>query len=514
MCKHARTRLLMGCLAHVLIWLPAATQAQVLPTWAQLGPYDLAGQEPRDRVVDDLNGDGFLDIALACGEAAIVLGDGTGSFADDRDFQVVQGTFDPAPWGICSGDFNGDGKRDLAFTLGAQFDGLGQPNHKIEVFTGLGDGEKFAHAGTLMTSGTFPIDCDVADVDEDGRDDIVAICNKGGIDVFRGLGAGSFAPPLAVSGAPSNGIRIAHADVDGDGHVDLIASYAGTFPVRYLFFGAGNAVFSATDSVVLGAGSSNAIADVDADGRLDLVTTAVDKLPNYQGGLRVFRNLGGRQFDVLGPFGPPLSMTPYAGDFNRDGIVDMAVVGAALEVYLGVGDGTFFDPVSTVAIPAVQPAGAAAGDWNGDGHADLAVPDRNLGQSPFIYSYMNTTVPGPWTFLGLGLEGTGLPLLQGAGDFSPGSTLSLEVTGAPASALGALIIGAVRIDQPFLGGTLVPAPDLLLILPTNAGGSLSLSASNLPAGLSGLSFYFQYWVTDVAGPLGYAASNGLRGTAP
>jgi hypothetical protein len=62
---------------------------------------------------------------------------------------------------------------------------------------------------------------------------------------------------------------------------------------------------------------------------------------------------------------------------------------------------------------------------------------------------------------------------------------------------------------------LVPAPNLLIgPLGTGTAGDLALGGT-WPAGVpSGVTVSFQYWINDPAAPQGYAATNGLRATAP
>lgn len=60
-------------------------------------------------ITGDFNTDGNVDIAAVGGSISVVLGDGAGSFGMATDFTAGTGTN-----GICSADFNGDGKPDLA----------------------------------------------------------------------------------------------------------------------------------------------------------------------------------------------------------------------------------------------------------------------------------------------------------------------------------------------------------------------------------------------------------------
>lgn len=123
----------------------------------------------------------------------------------------------------------------------------------------------------------------------------------------------------------------------------------------------------------------------------------------------------------------------------------------------------------------------------------------------------------PWTDLGQALAGThGNPLLVGSGPLTALSTIGIDLTGALESAPCALIAGLAALNAPFKGGVMVPDPSVgvIVLLTTSPLGGLLLS-STWPAGVpSGLSLHLQCWVSDPAGPVGYAASNAVRGTAP
>ncbi|HZM00715.1 MAG TPA: hypothetical protein VFD43_10730 [Planctomycetota bacterium] len=126
--------------------------------------------------------------------------------------------------------------------------------------------------------------------------------------------------------------------------------------------------------------------------------------------------------------------------------------------------------------------------------------------------------PDAWQDLGQGLAGTyGTPPLHGLGTLQPGSPYTLSLVDAATFAPAWLIIGVAPFGAPFKGGVLVPDPSppgLLLLLNTGPGGRIILEG-NWPAGLpSGLALYFQYWIADAAGPLGWAASNALKATMP
>ena len=85
---------------------------------------------------------------------------------------------------------------------------------------------------------------------------------------------------------------------------------------------------------------------------------------------------------------------------------------------------------------------------------------------------------GPWQNLGGGVGGTlAAPRLRGTGTLVAGVPISIDLSGAPSNELAALFIGFARVDLPFLGGVLGPAPDVVLFLPTDGNGELFASAN-------------------------------------
>jgi len=126
------------------------------------------------------------------------------------------------------------------------------------------------------------------------------------------------------------------------------------------------------------------------------------------------------------------------------------------------------------------------------------------------------SVPVQWTDLGHALAGVaGEPKLLGKGPLVSGGWVTFTLAEARPNAPVYVIVGLSAIDAPFKGGTLVPAPDVLLFgLLTGNYGTLELG-SPLPPGLpSGLSVYLQEWISDPAGPQGFAASPAISATVP
>jgi hypothetical protein len=122
-----------------------------------------------------------------------------------------------------------------------------------------------------------------------------------------------------------------------------------------------------------------------------------------------------------------------------------------------------------------------------------------------------------WTDLGNALAGVaGPPLLTGAGSLTAGSAIVVGLSGAKPNAPALLVTGLAQLNQPFLGGVLVPnvaTTNLVVPLTTSGAGSIALPTT-WPAGIpGGTTIVLQYWIADPAGPFGAAASNGLLGTA-
>jgi hypothetical protein len=124
-----------------------------------------------------------------------------------------------------------------------------------------------------------------------------------------------------------------------------------------------------------------------------------------------------------------------------------------------------------------------------------------------------------WDQVGEGIEVGSWPNIQtpslgGSGALQGGMPVTLFLDDAAANAPAHLVVGLSEWSVDFKQGVLVPSPDVLVPLATDATGTQALTVT-WPAGLpSGLPLLYQYWIQDPAGPAGYSASNGLRGTTP
>jgi hypothetical protein len=471
--------------------------------FAACNDFEIAGVDPQEIVVGDFDQDGFPDLAITAngdkgGETTILLNDGAGNFNDDQPFITGISTY-----GIAARDFNGDDILDLALAEG------GLANYSVQVY--LGDGTGQFSLLTVLTAGNFPIDLVSEDFNEDGKADLAIASNVSlGLSIALGNGDGTFSTPQPVPGAYGlKATDLAAADLDQDGHLDLaLAHFSGV----QILLGAGDGTFSANGSAGSnGACEAVALGDLNGDGTADVAQTEI-----LNGRLLVSFGHGDGTFSNAKDFYIGTHLRDVAiADLNLDGITDIMVAyefGNNVSILLGDGGGTFLPIQSFSTSP--EPRAVAVGDWNLDGLPDLALPCRNLGQTPYASVLMNQTAPSPWVFLGLGLAGTqGIPLLKGLGDPKGGTTVDLSLESALPNSLAVFILGFNRIDLPIMGGTLVPSLDFYLFnLPVDPQGKLVFPL-HLPSNLNpGLEAYFQFWIQDGQAPNGYSSSNGLEMT--
>jgi hypothetical protein len=340
-----------------------------------------AALDVQDIAAGDLNGDGRRDL-VAVSQGAdgashtidLYLNTGTGSFTHTTR------TGGNGASRVIVADLNGDGRLDLAFTNL----GFSQGN-TLGVMLGHGDGTFDAEVRYTIGNGVYGVA--VADLNADGALDLAVGWSDGqGTDyhvaVLRNNGSGTFTLGATLNVATSDGFApfwpsVAAADFDGDGHVDLAATSGGTLHLS-VFRNLGNLSFSPATVYEAGGGPTRLLAlDLGTDGRPDLVEAAPGD--SFAGHLVVLRNVGG------GNFGAPIRIEagpqPYGvavADMNGDRRADL--IGANRGSGTGtidpqMSDGTFAAPPIYEAAPDLLPIDTATGNFDGDGHPDIALTE-------------------------------------------------------------------------------------------------------------------------------------------
>ncbi|MGA2355472.1 MAG: Ig-like domain repeat protein [Terriglobales bacterium] len=291
---------------------------------------------------------------------------------------------------VAVADVNGDGKLDL---IVANQGGEANGDGSVAVMLGNGDGT-FQAAVTYDSGGPFPDSLGIADLNGDGKLDIVvANRNNSTVGVLLGNGDGTFQPSVAYSSGGENAVTVAVGDVNRDGKLDLLVanefadsdSESGSVGV---LLGNGDGTFQTVVTYSSGAAATGAVAvaDLTGDGKLDLVITNFGGEANGDGNVGVLLGNGDGTFQpvVLYDAGGVETRNVAVADVNGDGKPDLltANLGSTVGVLLGNGDGTFQSVVSYAA--GNSPFSIAVADVNGDGKQDAVTANWGGGANVLL----------------------------------------------------------------------------------------------------------------------------------
>jgi flagellin len=293
----------------------------------------------------DVNKDNKLDAVYISGSSLwIQKGNGDGTF------QAAISSMPPIAAGcnnLVSGDFNGDGNVDVACVAPDTY-----PKNFLNVF--YGDGTGSFYTGGVSYSNFDMYGFAVADLNKDGKDDLIGTKAAGGLWYAESQG-GSFKAPVQIA---SGGQKARIGDFNNDGNLDIL-QYSDSSHVSVVT-GKGNGLFNAAVTSAFTGVAGYQIGDFNRDGNLDIAGVTVTNCMY----LALGRGDGTFAAETSMPFTFATSFDYKVGDFNNDGLLDFA---SSQQVAFGKGDGTFNAPVTI----SSTNASVLSGDLNGDGVLDL-----------------------------------------------------------------------------------------------------------------------------------------------
>jgi hypothetical protein len=389
----------------------------------------------------DLTADGKPEIATAnCypDTISVYVNNGDGTFQNavyyPAALNVTGGTIaDVYSEAVTIADVNGDGKADI----------LSSNYYSSDVTILLGNGDGTVQVPTIgYAIGGYPHSpAIVADFNGDGLADILVPDSEFSLVYLKGYGDGTFRSalnyysPIFDNGYASS-VGIATGDFNGDGIPDFVIGNCCDSTVGVTVF-LSRPDGSMHPGVNYSAGNLYyvAVADFNGDGKLDIAATDVGN-----GFVQIFNGVGDGTFSVGSTFATDITNNNpqglVAGDFNHDGHPDLAIQntnGQNVGVLINDGTGGFLAPVS-YGLSAYSYLGINIADLNGDGNLDLVVP-LNYGSEIAI-------------LLGNG-DGTFQAETDATTDPSPGSVTIADLNGDGKLDLAATIRGTQGIDVVF-----------------------------------------------------------------
>jgi FG-GAP-like repeat/ASPIC and UnbV len=397
---------LASVVGFAVVFASGSAAQQFQDVSMQAGMIALKAESWGNPIWGDMDRDGFLDLIVPThsDEPFVYLNNGNGSFADIRATSGIERSdLDSTGWrGFSFGDYDGDGNLDLYIAEIAK----GSRLKRDLLFKGHGDGtcENVTVAAGIETSTALGQSAFWLDYDNDGKLDLF-VKNYGSPNrLYRNNGDGTFTQVSDGAGLADatlgtyHGTVCSFADYDNDGFMDV--AFSGEINVLYRNKGGTFAdVTAAAGMMRIRNTTGLAWGDYNNDGLLDLYLA---RGKTGSGPLRntLYHNDGDGTFtDVTAEAGLTTTANTWAavwGDYDNDGFLDLFVacagagplrVGNANFLYHNNGNGTFTNVAAQEGVELQDDfslhKGAAWGDYDNDGYADLYV--SNYGEENFLY---------------------------------------------------------------------------------------------------------------------------------
>jgi hypothetical protein len=409
--------------------------------------YSLGASGATSVAVADVNGDGKLDLIVATGSNAaglvgVLFGNGDGTFQAEATYS----SGGLSPLALAVADLNGDGKPDVV--VSNQWADDTDTNSNVSVLLNDGTG-KFPTAMSNLTGGFYPDSIAIADVNRDGKPDLVVANSSvgsdgglGNVGVLLGKGDGTFQAAATYASGGYGAAAVAVADVNGDGKLDVVVANCsgsssdctGSAGDVGVLLGNGSGSFQTAVTYTSGSNYpfAVAVADVNGDGRPDVVAANCSSANCGQGagyaGVLInqstpwlvyaslaqqvdYFGLGSSDFTVWRPSTGTLYSQDYSdkttlakkwgangdipviGDYDGDGKTDIAVWRPS--------NGTWYYIQSSNGQQIARAWGAngdipVPGDYDGDGKTDLAVFRPSNGTWYILQSSNGQQVARTW----------------------------------------------------------------------------------------------------------------------
>lgn len=217
----------------------------------------------------DINRDGWLDIAVFGGnkDVNVLLGSGNGIFQSPTSYG-----FPALPGALALGDMDGDGAVDLV---------IGMRDVKtVNVLLGNGDGTfktPISSTSAAAENGTGPYSIVVGDFDRDGKID-VALSDEV-LKILKGNGDGTLKAPSFAYRLRNTSADLKSGDFNGDGKLELVSAGVFSSGALQILLGNGDATFQDAGDQVIGSSSvSVVVTDLNGDTRSDLAANINNQL--------------------------------------------------------------------------------------------------------------------------------------------------------------------------------------------------------------------------------------------